>query len=302
MNSDCKDSLRLIGQQLDWLIFPRVKNGGIVVPSEPAIHFQPLGKEKNYESKRERRSTTEPWARADRWQRAASEFRASGGSRTASNTTSFLGSIGRHVYKAEELTAVCKAYPGTRIWEQGENFWLHVESSLLPGLQHKASFLVLISVTHQTVRSWGFWDSCAVGVTWIGPRHTNFPDGSICAFEPKDGTWQFGDSLVKLLDIYSAWALRHLHCEIFGRWPGPQSVALPFERMMELRDDELCGCGHLQKRYADCCKPTDMKRNRIAEAVLFGIFSAWSVRCPPVPIIEFMLLRSYPPAVSDIFR
>lgn len=300
MNDGSKELLGVIGLQLDKLVFPRVKNGGFVLPSEPHVPFQPMGKEKQNAAERQRKSATEPWPEPLGGQGATAESWVARGSWPTGDPSPVFDAVGGSAYQAE-LGAVCEAYPGARIWGQGEDFWLLVESSLLQNLPRKACFLVAVSATHQLVRAWGFWNSCAVGITWIGPRHTNFPDGSICAFEPRDGTWQFGDSLVELLDIYSLWALRHFHYEVFERWPGPQSVTPPYERMLELRDDELCGCGQSQKRYAECCKPIDNKRKPLAAAVSFGFFSAWSVRNPPKPVVQFMLLRSQPPVISGLF-
>lgn len=301
MNNESKELLRVIGRQLDRSIFPRVKNGGFVLPSEPHVPFQPVGKEKQNAAERQRRSATESRPRPQGGQGTSGKSWAAGGSWSAGAPSSVLDAVSGSAYQ-DELGAVCEAYPGARIWGQGEDFWLLVESSLLQNLPRKACFLVAVSTTNKLVRAWAFWNSCAVGVTWIGPRHTNFPDGSICAFEPRDGTWQFGDSLVILLDIYSLWALRHLHYEVFGRWPGPQSVAPPYERMLELRDDEFCGCGQSQKLYVECCKPFDNKLKLLAAAVSFGFFSAFSVRNPPKSVVQCVLMREPPPSIPDLLN
>lgn len=299
MNDHNKELLGEIGRQLDELIFPRVRNGGIVLPSEPYVPFQSMGKEKQNAAKRQRRSATEPWSWPSGRQGTSDGSGAVGGSRTPGDAAPLLSAVQCPHYE-NELASVCEAYPGTVVWNQGEDFWLLVESSLLPGLQKKAQFLVAVSAVFQTIRAWAFWNSNAISTTWIGPRHTNFPDGSICSFEPRDGTWQFGDSLVALLDIYSLWALRHLHLEVFERWPGPQSVAPPYERIQELRDDELCGCGQSSKRYADCCKPYDTQRKLLSAAVSFCFFSAWSVRSPPKSVMQFMLRRGQPPDIGNV--
>ncbi len=301
MNRYSKELLRVIGQQLDRSIFPRVKNGGFVVPSDLHVPFQPMGKEKQNAAERQRRSATESRTGPQGGQGASCKSWAAGGSWPSGAPSPLLDAVGGSAYQAE-LGAVCEAYPGARIWGQGEDFWLLVESSLLQNLPRKVYFLVAVSTTNQLVRAWAFWNSCAVGVTWIGPRHTNFPDGSICAFEPRDGTWQFGDSLVTLLDIYSLWALRHLHYEVFGRWPGPQSVTPPYERMLELHDDEYCGCGQSQKLYTECCKPIDNKRKLLAAAVSFGFFSAFTVRNPPKPVVQFMLMMEFPPSIPNLLN
>ena len=199
----------------------------------------------------------------------------------------------------DQLDAVENAYPNVKVWRQSEGMWLFTESSLLEGLEKKAAFLTAIPFTyHIPVRSWGFWTS-PVFKQWIGPRHTNFPDGSICAFEPRDKTWLTGGDIVKLLDLYSLWALRHLYFELFGRWPGRQSIYHPFERLTELKDNEFCGCEKSNLFYADCCKKQDLERNQIAD-----IFDFWrkygKVRQPPTIVKDFVWTLSSPPPIREI--
>jgi hypothetical protein len=88
--------------------------------------------------------------------------------------------------------------------------------------------------------------------------------------------------------------------EIFGSWPGPQAVAQPYERILELADNEHCGCGASDKRYVDCCKDADLRRNRIVEAIKFGLFSRWAIRQPPEDVLQFMLYRNQLPAISGL--
>jgi len=57
MHTEAEQMLQEIGRQLDKDIFPRVKNGGIVMPSELAVPST-LGEEKYDED--QRRSTTRP--------------------------------------------------------------------------------------------------------------------------------------------------------------------------------------------------------------------------------------------------
>jgi hypothetical protein len=103
------------------------------------------------------------------------------------------------------------------------------------------------------VSSWAWWTT---GI-WVGPRHTNYPDGSICSFEESDGTWNTRDSLVPLLDLHSVWLVRHLHLRHFGRWPGRQVLHTAYERVAENGACEFCGCdsGEL---YAACCQQRDL--------------------------------------------
>ncbi len=299
MNENTKNLLEEVGRQLDQNTFPVVKNGGFVLPRKSTASLNRLGKELNHESERQGRPPAEPWAGAVGQQGSSGGPRHTGGSRQAGETSSFVDANEGSVYRTS-LSSVCEAYPGTRVWEQEDGFWLLSESHLLPGLGRKVALLICVSTVKRAVRSWAFWYSELAGASWIGPRHTNFPDGSICAYEPLDGTWVFGDSLVELLDLYSVWALRHLHLEVFWHWPGPQAVAQPYERILELGDDEQCGCGRSGKRYTDCCKEPDLKRYRIAEAINFGFFTAWALRFPPKALLEFMKLRGQPPLVAEL--
>jgi hypothetical protein len=183
-------------------------------------------------------------------------------------------------------------------WQGDDGIWLLIESSLLPGRSPKANFIVGISFSSGIVRAWGFQGSAAIGFEWIGPRHTNFSDGSICAFEPKDGTWVIGDSLVDLLDLYTVWAVRHLHFKVLGRWPGGQAVCHPYERILELRKDEHCGCANSQKLYGQCCMENDLERNRIFDAIRFTVLMRGGLRKPPRSIVRFLLERAEPPPLS----
>lgn len=298
MTSAAKALLFQIGHQLDRNVFPVVTNGGFVLPSESADSPQALGKEYHHESATRPRTQCEPRT-LDAWRRPSTGSATSArGPWPAGEATSLVcGDVG----SADEdaLTTVVGAYPDTRAWKQEEGSWLLVESSLLPKLDRRATFLLAISEAKRAVRSWAFWWIPAIGANWIGPRHTNFPDGSICAFDPLDGTWAFGDPLVELLDLYSVWAMRHLHLEVFGRWPGPQSVAHAYERMLEVRDDEYCGCNHFDRLYAHCCEAHDRRRSVIAEAVQFGFFSNWAIRQPPLAILRFISGGGQPPKISE---
>jgi hypothetical protein len=247
MHSELTTALKEIGCQLDNNIFPQIKNGGIVMPSEFAVPST-LGKETTDGSSRQRREEARSQTKAFGWQ---------GVLRRAWSPCQAAPVICTDI-KAQyetEVDAVQEAYPNTKVWHQAEGMWLLTESSVLPGLHKKAIFLTGIPFAQSlAVRSWGFWDDSIIGYSWIGPRHTNFPDGSVCAFESTDKTWVTKDSIVELLDLYTLWALRHLYLELFGRWPGRQAVHRPYERILELREDEFCGCYESGKRYGECCQ------------------------------------------------
>ena len=93
--------------------------------------------------------------------------------------------------------------------------------------------------------------------------------------------------------------LQHLHLKDFDRWPGAQVAHFAYERLIELKDDELCGCGSIDKRYVDCCKPNDLKRDRVADATKY-IFDGWADRKPPEDVMRFMSERNNPPLLKNI--
>lgn len=301
MNTETEIALREIGRQLDSFSFPVVKNGGIVVPGKPVASPWTTGTElENVKSGKTRSETgSRAWASARPRPFAWSWAWPYAGSGAPGPAAPFVGSELRAKF-TNELTDVETAYPGTQHWHDDDGMWLLVRSSLLPGFSMRACFAIAVSFSRAMVRGWGFWGSDAIGYEWIGPRHTNFPDGSICAFEPTDGSWCVGEPLVELLDIYTVWAIRHLHLRIFGRWPGPQAVRFPYERLLELRLDECCGCEDSRGPYGRCCEPHDRRRNQIAEALHFTHAMASGLRSPSKQVVNFLLSRNQPPKIRDI--
>lgn len=286
MDSGAMADLREIGAQLDQNRFPRVHDGGIVVPRDAGRLGSTRGKEKADVS-RKRRSSAGPRKGPAGWQGQAVRPGSAGGA------SPVLGADLRERYEGE-LGALLSAYPDTRVWKHEAGMWLLTESAVLSGLGKKATFFVLVPFARRfRVRTWAFWTT-ALSVNWIGPRHTNFPDGSICAFEPRDQTWVPGGSLVKLFDFYTVWALRHLHLETFDRWPGYQSVPEPFERLQELRDDEYCGCEKSHKLYGECCKPGDLEKR--ASGIDFVLKRGR--RQPPDDIVRFVRVRDQVPPLE----
>ncbi|WP_157700429.1 hypothetical protein [Rhizobium etli] len=88
----------------------------------------------------------------------------------------------------------------------------------------------------------------------------------MCAYHPTlDNAWSPGGDLRTLLDLYSVWALRHLHLAVFDRWPGRQHAmpdaagrSDPYYRLLQFKEAELCSCGS-HRRYGECCRPHDLK-------------------------------------------
>lgn len=295
MDAQAEQLLLDIGNQLDAGIFPRVKIGGVVMPGEPSRPLSHRGKEKADGERQERQGSRQPEQPGPRrggprpGPGELGEPRSPGRPRPAGETAPVVSALGQYEQEVGALQAI---YPGAQQWTTQRGLWLVVPASLLPGLREHAVFLVGASSAARIVRSWAFWADPMSLPTWIGPRHTNFGDGSICAFEPADGTWNFGDPLLDLIDIYTVWALRHLHLRHTGRWPGPQSVHRPYERLLEIRLDERCGCSAPRGTYGQCCRPRDLDRDRIADAVDFAIFSGWEIRHPPAAVEAFMSCRS----------
>ena len=287
--------LKEIGRNLDSDIYPIIKNGGIVEPSTSAEYKPLLGdKEIKNERQRQGRPETGPWTGATRWQRQAER----GGA--PSPAPSIIGTDLQVTYEGE-LSSVQEAYPNIRVWHQPEGLWLLSESTLLPGLQQKALFLTGIPfVRTRIVRSWGFWSGVPLKYpTWIGPRHTNFPDGSVCAFDPNDNAWRIGDPIVRLLDLFTLWAFRHLHLQTLGRWPGKQVAQIPYERITELKEDEFCGCDQSNKLYGNCCREKDFTRNLFDEYNYFILYTG-GVRRPPESVMDFIRLQKNVPRISDL--
>ncbi len=279
-----------IGRRLDEQGDLRVLNGGVVVvPSTPAVPSSTLGTEKqNDYGKATRRSETRPRRRSPGWQGT------SRGSWTSCAAAPVFGRRFEQHYQSQ-LIALPDYYPGPHVWHHGtDGVWVLFKSRVLDGLPVHALFVVGISYARLMVRTWGFWAHELVKPVWIGPRHTNFNDGSICAFEPSDENWQFGDPIVSLFDFYSVWAARHLHLQVFGTWPGQQIAHYAIERILEQRDSELCGCGGV-KRYSECCKGKDRREVQLSDAVQF----AWLSRKPPTRIFAVIRDGAAPPRLGD---
>jgi len=282
--------LAQIGQQLDQGEFPRVTNGGVVLPSNVPIRSSTLGTEHNYVFKSATRGSS-----AGSWQGAAGGQRTSSGPRTPGSAAPLLGTAVPANYESE-LSAIREAYPDAQLHADDHGYWLTARSSVLEGLAKAAQFYIAVAPNWSSVRSWAFWTHPVMYPEWIGPRHTNFFDGSICAFEPSDETWRYGDSFVSLLDLYTVWALRHLHLQILGRWPGYQAVHRPIERLLELRDDEYCGCAATSRLYGQCCKAKDSSVSHVREAVQFAL----SPRCPPRLLVASVIGAKRLPRIADV--
>jgi hypothetical protein len=281
----------LLGSQLDQGIFPEVLDGGLLIaPSGSVVSYHP-GAESNH-------VRTGPFPASSGTPPPASTQGASNPARASSEAAPVERTGVRTLYE-NEIEAVQVAYPGTRIWRDEEGMWLLSESAVVAGLERAATFLTAVCWSESAVRAWGYWRDTIVSVRWIGPRHTNYPDGSVCAFDPLDGTWRFGDPIVALLDLYTVWAFRHLHLEILHRWPGAQSVFHPYERRIEFDPSEICGCGS-GRTYGECCAPKDDARPIVPDAVSFMSHFMGGLRMPPARLAQVALNAAEPPPISTL--
>jgi len=298
ISAQARARLEVIAEQLGRGVFPEVLNRGVVVPNQSPVLPKTMGTEHQHEVRRERSPAPSGAWQGPRAQGASRAPSQSGGTRAPGEAASFIIPDRRDQYE-REISGLSDAYPGAQVWEQSAGLWLKTTSSLLPELELRADFLTCLQFEPFPIyRSWAFWSD----IGWIGPRHTNFPDGSICAFDLRDSTWEIGDPLVELLDIYTLWALRHLHLQVFGRWPGAQSVANAYERLWEFRDNELCGCGRIpHKTYVDCCKSSDLLRPVVREAIAFSLPRFGGLRAPPKEVADFYYGMAIPPLLSKIF-
>lgn len=297
MDTNIRSLLGAIGDQMDANLFPSVLNGGLVEPSRPSASLPILGERFYNEpaSSAAPRASEGSRGQAAAWPSAAGASTA-GGTRAPGEASPFSLRPADDVFYPG-LSEVGAAYPGAVIHRQEEGFWLRLDSRLLPGFGRQARFVVAVIPKIKHAAAWGFWNGGGLGTSWIGPRHTNYPDGSICAFDAADGDWQFGHSLVTLLDLYTIWAIRHLHLEYLGRWPGPQASANPIERIAEFRDDEWCGCSTPNGLYGSCCSQQDIAGVTPREILAFQVFREGRDRHPPSDITAFALSGINPPTL-----
>ena len=174
---------------------------------------------------------------------------------------------------------VLRAYRAFQVRSTSTGLW--ATGVVKPVQDLLASATLALFVPHPgsgTVRAWAWWRE---GV-WVGPRHTNYADGSICSYEPSDKTWQWANGFVPLIDLHVVWLARHLYLAEYGRWPGRQVLHSPFERLTEHRPGEFCGCGS-DKLYQVCCYPADMQLGLARATLARGARLATHVRRPILP-------------------
>lgn len=248
MELDVKHHIQVIGQDFDQGIFPNILDGGVLIPGARPV-APVLGKGRAHHGQQSRQTNPSGASTPSGTSAASGYPGTSGNTAPVARTTTYM---------EEEIDVLKRSYPGTRSYPQAHGVWLQIPCAVLPNLGYSARIIVAINTALHQVSAWGFWVAGVAGIRWIGDRHTNYADGSICAFDGRDGTWHLGESMVKLADIYSMWAFRHLHLEVRGHWPGPQSSGRRLERMREFKPNENCGCDAPRGTYAECCMAADI--------------------------------------------
>ena len=292
--------LEKIGRDLDRNIYPVVYDSGIVEPGQSCcLEEEPGEKGSFYESERTRRSP----AGSRKW--TAGGARSSGGSPAiesgpASKATSFFSEQKLSDATAVDLEGVIGAYPGVEFRFTPALVWLINSVKPIRGLNEAA--LIITAYPHDVslmVKSWAWWGPSLV---WIGPRHTNYPDGSICSFEPRDaGAWQRGQPLRDLVDIHTLWIVRHLFLRHFGHWPGSQVFHTAYERLKEHRPGEICGGCRSGLPYDGCCRSRDERYDPVERVISFMSQFGTRDRNPPQAISEYVYgIRKDPPSLNDI--
>jgi hypothetical protein len=122
----------------------------------------------------------------------------------------------------------------------------------------------------------------------VGPRHTNFPDGSICAFTDEDDAWRPGDSPKVLLNLYAEWLVCQLFLRIEKRWPGRQVGLDAAYRQREFDIREWCHCDS-GKPYGICHYHSDA--TEVEELKASGSYEPLPDRLVPNTIIKFAKSR-----------
>jgi hypothetical protein len=83
---------------------------------------------------------------------------------------------------------------------------------------------------------------------------------------------------------------------------GADARVQAYYRLIECKDDELCGCGSETRRYAECCKSSDLQLNlaEIAPMFLRTASGGFQTRSPPRSVIDFIEGRATLPRLQDI--
>jgi hypothetical protein len=190
-------------------------------------------------------------------------------------------------------------YPGLRFWREvgGSGSWISAPVFPVGSEGPRAEIIIAIpSDPTKRILSWGFWRAQQV-VRWIGPKHTNYPEGSICAFPAKSGVWTEDMGLTAYLDRISEWTMRSLYLDIFGLWPGTQEGHDVHYRLCHTHPRECCTrCQGLVK-YENCCRDLDLSEwsPRSQERFIAGATCEVGNQLPPLKLVSWVENMCGPP-------
>ncbi len=279
MDQYVEQNIRIIGADLHYGRTTFAEAGGLIVSQSEMFNRMEIADAKST------RPSTRTWKRPAPGKREARKS----GTATAPRSNAAVFRSKRCALFVDQLEELAVEYDQLFWVEDVDCIWVRLTSNVLAGLDRSAVFVLRLPLLPgEFVSAWAFWFD-ALALTWIGPRHTNFPDGSICAFDRRHGVWSIGDSLVALQDLYCQWAFRHLHNEVEGFWPGPQCAYFTLERILEFKPEEHCGCRRPSGTYADCCMSSDKIADVNLAAREFLPLHNWNIRKPPVSIARFAL-------------
>lgn len=158
-----------------------------------------------------------------------------------------------------ELRILAQHYEALAFEDQ-HGLWAVVSSNPLGSGGPQIYFLIgAIDDRRVLPRGWAF-ERLGHHARAMELKHTNFPDASVCAFVPEDRAWSPSDGLVAYADHLTIWAVKQLHRQIIGWWPGPQFGLGSLYRKLEFQPQEWCGCLS-GKRYSDCHQASDLVAN-----------------------------------------
>lgn len=233
---------------------------------------------------------------------AARSWEGRQGSQAASDSAYALFGP-RRCHFESQLTEVRQHYPETRFASDKAGLWFRVPVYPLGGQSPRATILCCVPDDRRArITSWAYWDERSQ-IAWVGPRHTNYPDGAVCAF-PLIGYWTDQNGLVSYFDRVCEWLVRQLFLKFEKYWPGPQEGPMgAYYRISEGLPQELCFCGS-NKLYYSCCRGVDLLTDQTRERLAFlGKSSQTDIgkQKPPKLITRFLQgPRLNYPLISDV--
>jgi len=220
--------------------------------------------------------------------------RSTAGSRQGRRARSRRAQAADHPFRSDALEEAHGA--GFRIlaqhyqalaFEDRNGLWVAVSSRPLGQRGPEVHFLIAVPTDDLlSPRAWAF-EMLGSRARLMSLKHTNFPDASICAFPNGHWPWPNPDGLLGLVDIYVLWAVRKLHRDCFGWWPGPQVGPCAHYRLREFDEREHCGCGS-NKRYGACHMASDYLENPETAAAEFRrqFDCDYDERRPPETVLD----------------